>query len=319
MSSKQAGFNGPKASDASAIEPVILSRALGNLQHFKKDIQELRINDFYEMRPLLVKIFSQEYRRSIQNNALTIHANALAQGIADPFPFITPTTRPEDVDLLQVLMVKGFWSNILDTEYPMPEFPPGTDTSLKKVKYSMWEKTTLTRKKHAEELFAYIMHHIAMDSYTTLTTPGERYAKIQDGSNIFALWLLIESYHTGLDTHVKAKKKLQSLRASIEEFPTFAVYCNEVATSVKQLEGGAGSVDLQDISTWVLDACIHRFGKGAGCVNKYLVPRKNRTLPPWNELLMEFNDYDISLNTFDETDMRVTTSLDCHRRIPTSH
>jgi hypothetical protein len=229
--SKQVGLFDVKAPNSSAIEPVILS--LGNLQHFKKDLQDLRINDFYKMRPLLMKIFSKEYRKTVQTNAITIHNNALTQGVPDPFPFITPAMNPEDVDLLQVLLVKGFWKNLVESEYPMPQFPPNTDSQLMKVQYSMWEKDIITRKKHCEELFPDIMHHMATDSYTTLTTPGDRYAKIQDGSNVFALRLLIESYHTGLDTHVKAKRQLQSLRASTEEFPVFSVYCNKISINLK--------------------------------------------------------------------------------------
>ena len=70
-----------------------------------------------------------------------------------------------------------------------------------------------------------------------------------------------------------------------------ALYMKETLILVQQISVGAESDDLQDIMTWILDIRIHRYNRGAGCVNNCIVPRANqhRAFPQRNELLDEFD------------------------------
>ena len=292
-----------KAAEESAIPPVVLSRSAGNLQHFRKNIVELQINQFWSMKQMLGKFLSEEYRAKIRANALAIHQTVTAAGLqTSPFPWLAGVTDPADVDLFKCILVEGYYNELIKEQYPEPTVTdPNEDREVKRNRFSVYREESQKRKEHNEELFNWIMMHLAPDSYVLITTPGDRYQALQRSSNVFGLWLLIEKYHTGLDTYTKAKRALMRTVATRAKYPNYASYMQEVFTNIAQLEQGNIATDPQDVATWIFDATVPRFRQGDGIMSKYMVQRASRTLPPFTDLLDEFDNYDRSMKTYYET------------------
>ena len=227
-----------KAAEESAIPPVVLSRSAGNLQHFRKNIVELQINQFWSMKQMLGKFLSEEYRAKIRANALAIHQTVTAAGLqTSPFPWLAGVTDPADVDLFKCILVEGYYNELIKEQYPEPTVTdPNEDREVKRNRFSVYREESQKRKEHNEELFNWIMMHLAPDSYVLITTPGDRYQALQRSSNVFGLWLLIEKYHTGLDTYTKAKRALMRTVATRAKYPNYASYMQEVFTNIAQLE-----------------------------------------------------------------------------------
>jgi hypothetical protein len=152
--------------------------------------------------------------------------------------------------------------------YPEPGADdPNEPREMLRHRLSIWRDDAQKRKEHNEELFNWIMQHLAPDSYTLITVPGDRYQQMQRDSNVFVLWLLLEEYHTGMDSFTQSKRALMQTKATRKLFPEFTNYSDFVYTNVAQLETGRIPVDPQDISTWVLDATAVRFTVDAGIIN----------------------------------------------------
>jgi hypothetical protein len=98
-----------KSVEEPAIPPVILSRAKGNLQQFRKNMMELQINRFWSMKEMFGKFLSDTYHRKTRESILDIFAilEVDPRHPAQPFPFCEGITDPEKVPLGKALILPG--------------------------------------------------------------------------------------------------------------------------------------------------------------------------------------------------------------------
>ena len=276
----------------------ILSKRTQNFARFKHDIESVRINKFPKMVLLFTEFLSQTFRESLRRQAI-----ALSQQVNPPrFP-----GNPAEISILDILTTNGIYDYIMEQTYPLPQRTE--DVELYKIKLKEHSDDMKTRKQHGEELFAYILTHLAEDSHAAVTT-HPKFKAVQQAFNVAGLWIIIEEKHVGGDSNLANKKALREMLATKERFPCYELYVQEVTSLINQIKLGRGVVDEQEISDAIIDATKARLGLKDPEITKYVVPASEGRLPPYDVLLNDFMKYIRALESNPKADATITEQPD---------